>query len=132
MLMRSTLFREKLRAYFTEIDMLSIGKLNHKITFQKRTPELDELGQEHLDSFTDYKTVWATIHPLRGKEYWDARRVRADEIFKITIRYVPWVTEDMRIRYKNRFYNITSVADADIRGEFLEIYATEYANTHRE
>jgi len=112
--------------------MLSVGKLSHRITFQKRAPSVDAMGQEHLNTFADYKAVWATIRPLRGKEYWDAKRVRSDELYKITIRYVDWVREDMRIRYKNRIYNITSIMNAETRGEFLEIYATEYANTHED
>lgn len=116
--------------------MLNIGRLNHKVTILRRTPEEDELGQEHLAVFTPYKTVWATVAPLRGRDFWDARRVREDDTYKITIRQPAdhsWtITGDMRIKYKNRIFEIISPIDPDMRGEYWEINAVEHVNTHEE
>lgn len=113
--------------------MLNIGRLNRKVTFQKREVVTDEMGQEVNTGFADYKTVWATVSPLRGAEFWEAQKVRADEYYKITIRWKSWVTPDMRIKlHDGRLLNITGISDPDYTHEYLEILATEYVDTHKE
>ena len=108
--------------------MLNVGRLNRRVTFLKRNGTKDVMGQKTADRFKEYKTVWATVSPLRGSEYWEARKIRADEIFKITIRYKAWVTTDMRIQLGNegKVMDIISVTDPDTNHEFLEISATEH------
>lgn len=107
--------------------MLNIGRLNRRITFLKRSDAKDALGQDTAKKFEDYKTVWATVAPLRGSEYWEARKVRSDEVFKITVRYKTWVTEDMRIRLQDgKVMDITSITDPGTNHEMLEIMATEH------
>lgn len=112
--------------------MLNIGRLNKRITFMKKATVKDSMGQE-ADDFTDYKTVWSTIAPLRGGEYWEAQKIRADLVYKITIRYKDWVTPDMRIRLPGgRLIDITSIIDPSYTHEFLEILGTEHVDTHEE
>lgn len=113
--------------------MLNIGRLNQRVTFMVRTTTTDSMGQEVNTGFTEYKTVWATVAPLRGAEYWEAQKVRADEIYKVTIRYKNWLAPDMRVKLPDgRICDITAVIDKDYRHEFLEIHCTEHVDTHSE
>ena len=112
---------------------LDIGRLNKRITFLKPGTTTDSMGAETPDStFVEYKTVWATVNPLRGGEYWQAQRIRAESQYKITIRYKDWVVPTMRISFKDKIFRITSVIDVESDGHFMEIYATEYVDTHEE
>lgn len=113
--------------------MINIGRMNRRVTFLKRTVITDAMGQEVNTDFADYKTVWATIAPLRGAEYWEAQKVRADEVYKVTIRYQDWVLPDMRMRLPDgRVLDITAVIDPDYRHEYLEVHGTEHVDTHEE
>ncbi|MCI8748719.1 MAG: phage head closure protein [Lachnospiraceae bacterium] len=71
------------------------------------------------------KTVWASVEPVRGREYQEAQRIRPELTYKITTRYHKEVTPDMFIKYKDRYFNIISVINVRERNEMLEIVCTE-------
>ena len=104
---------------------MDIGKLNKRITFLKLIPDVDEMGQEIEGTWQPFKTVWANIKPLRGREYWDAKKKSAEQNYKIITRHHKGVTTDMRIQYKQKTFHIESVADVDEKGEMLEIHCFE-------
>lgn len=104
---------------------MNIGKLNKRITFLKLTTGYDEMGQEIEGAWQSFKTVWASIKPLRGREYWDAKKKSAEQNYKIMTRYHDGITDDMRIQYKNKIFNIESAVDVDEKGEMLEIQCFE-------
>ena len=47
---------------------MDIGKLNKRITIQKREIFINENGFE-VEGWKDYKIVWASIKNLNGKEF---------------------------------------------------------------
>ncbi|MBS4932232.1 MAG: phage head closure protein [Clostridiales bacterium] len=104
---------------------MNIGKLNKRITFLKPTTGHDEMGQEIEGAWQPFKTVWANIKPLRGREYWDAKKKSAKQNYKIITRYHDGVTNDMRIKYKEKIFNIESAADVEEEGTMLEIQCYE-------
>jgi SPP1 family predicted phage head-tail adaptor len=70
--------------------------------------------------------------PVRGAEYWQAQKIRAELQYKIYVRYKDWIVPTMRIKYGNKIFMITSLINVDTDNHFLEIYATEYVDTHEE
>lgn len=56
---------------------MEIGELRHKITFQKLTTTTNENGFE-VEAWEDYKTVWAAVSNLYGKEYFEAAAVQRE------------------------------------------------------
>lgn len=103
---------------------MRIGKLNKRVTFVSYDDEKNELGQNKKE-FKDVKTVWATFAPVRGREYYEAQKIREEVTYKLYCRYLPSVTSDMYIRYKDKLYEITSVIDVDLEHKMLEIYCVE-------
>lgn len=110
--------------------MLDIGRMDKRITFLKESESIGEFGQDKK-SFVPVKTVWATVKALRGTEYYEALRVRPEMTYKITCRWTPGITGDMRIKYKNHGEEkileiIGDPNDVNGAGEFYEMEAKEY------
>jgi SPP1 family predicted phage head-tail adaptor len=49
---------------------------------------------------------WASIEPARGKVFYEMERKADTEYSKITIRWRPGVTHDMKVKYQNHLYDI--------------------------
>jgi SPP1 family predicted phage head-tail adaptor len=83
------------------------GKLRHRITIQQESETSDSMGGNTI-MWNDVATVWASINPLSGKEYYDAEQVQSEVSHKIRIRYRSGITSDMRIDFKGRIFKIVS------------------------
>ena len=84
---------------------MSIGDLKHRITFQKPVISTNENGFE-VESFENYKTVWAKVSNLSGKEYFEAAAIQKEKTIKFLIRAGTDVDESMRIFFHGKDYNI--------------------------
>lgn len=103
---------------------MKISALNKRITIQELKLSINENGFE-VEEWIDFRTVWAGISNLNGREYFDAAAVQMENTVKITIRYIPGIDTSMRILFKNKYYNITSIDNIKYRNKFIEIKAME-------
>jgi SPP1 family predicted phage head-tail adaptor len=103
---------------------MDIGDLRHRITLQKFINEVNENGFE-TEVWQDYKTVWASVSNLSGKEYYQAAAVQVEKTVKFTIRYLYGISSDMRILFEGKQYNITSIDNIKYKNRFIEIKALE-------
>lgn len=107
---------------------MDIGELKHRITFQKLVTDINENGFE-MEDWQDYKTVWAAITNLHGREYFEAAAVKAENTVKFKIRYIQNIEPTMRIIFKGKRYNITSIDNIKYANKFIEIKAMEVDNS---
>lgn len=70
-------------------------------------------------------SVAGLVVPMSGREYEESQKLRAETTYKISTRYFPNITPDMRILHDNREFEIVSVLDLDGRHEELQIIAVE-------
>ena len=91
---------------------MGAGKYRHRITFQEPTETLNNVG-EPVVSWSDYKTVWAEVKPLKGEEYWASQQVNAEVTHRITIRYLDGITSEMRIKFGDRYFSIEPPLNPD-------------------
>lgn len=103
---------------------MPIGDLRHRITLQKFTTVVNENGFEE-EAWQDYETVWASVSNLSGREYYQAATVQAEKTVKFLIRYIEEVDTSMRILFKNKQYNITSIDNMKYTNKYIEIKALE-------
>lgn len=103
-----------------------IGKLRHRITIQNLVIIKDNIGQE-LEEWQDIATIWASVEPLSGKEYFNAQQTNSKVSTKITIRYLSGVTSEMRIIFQKHTYNILSVINFEERNIYLQLLCAEKA-----
>lgn len=74
------------------------GELRHRITLQRATEARDSFGQA-VKTWSDVATVWASVEPLRGREFLDARQLQREISAHITIRWRDDVDAGMRVRW---------------------------------
>lgn len=103
---------------------MAIGDLRHRLTLQKFTTVVNENGFEE-EAWQDYKTVWASVSNLSGREYYQAATVQAEKTVKLLIRYSQELDTSMRILFKNKQYNITSIDNMKYANKYIEIKALE-------
>lgn len=101
---------------------MDIGELSHRITLQILETITNDNGFE-VETWIDFKTVWAAISNLHGREYFAAAAVQAENTVKFTIRYTDEVDTAMRILFKYKQYNITSIDNIKYANKFIEIKA---------
>lgn len=102
---------------------MDVGRLNKRITLCAYMEEKNELLQiEH--KLKEIKTVWASVEPLRGREYQEAQKIRPELTYKITIRYRE-VSPDMIIKYKGKLFEVVSGINIKENNSVLELMCTE-------
>jgi len=103
---------------------MDIGRMNKRVTFCRYKEKKNELMQNE-QALESKKTVWASVEPMRGREYQEAQRIRAELTYKITTRFQEETTPDMLIKFKDRYFQIISIINVRERNEMLEIVCTE-------
>ena len=86
---------------------MNIGKLNKRVTIKSSSTTQDSYG-EQVETYTDVATVWASIEPLVGKEYYAAEQANSEVSIKVRIRYRTGINDKMIVFYGNRKLLIVS------------------------
>lgn len=103
---------------------MDIGDLKHRVIFQKFTIVVNDNGFEE-EAWKDFKTVWAFVSNLHGREYFEAAAIQAEKTVKFIIRFTKKIDESMRIKFRDKQYNITSIDNIKYANKFIEIKAME-------
>lgn len=111
--------------------MDKIGRLDKRVTIQRRSATLDGYGQE-LDSWTTIAQVWAQVKPLGGRERMRTVAMVVESILThtVTVRYSdtlmpPLEADAWRILYGSRILNISTSRDVEEDRRFIEFDCTE-------
>jgi SPP1 family predicted phage head-tail adaptor len=99
---------------------MDIGKLNKRIVLQYIDGSIFKDGVD-VENWVDSVTIWAKAEPLRGKELWMAQSIHQEINMKFTIRYRKDVSEDMRILYDRKYFEIVSIVDIEEKHTYMEI-----------
>ena len=100
------------------------GNLRNLITLQ--TPvEIQAASGEPAITWVDFYTVYGSIQPLIGREYFMSKQTKSTVNGKVNIRYIKGVKAKMRIKFGSRYYNIDSIIDPEERHRELVVYVTE-------
>lgn len=107
---------------------MNFSKLRHRITIQENISVKDSFGAE-TPNWTDVASVWASIEPLSGKEFFAAQQINAEVNTKITMRYREGIKPEMRVVFNERMFNIISVINENERNISLILMAKESINS---
>lgn len=84
-------------------------RLRHSVTLQSRATSLDAYGQ-NVGTWSNFATVRAGIEPIGGTEAMKAGQNVAEQNVRIVMRWIPGVTEQMRVLWGAVYYEIVAVA----------------------
>jgi SPP1 family predicted phage head-tail adaptor len=100
------------------------GQMSKKVTVQQATETRDSDGGI-IQAWATFATLWCSIEPIKGDEFFAAQTTGATVTHRIRTRYCPGVTPKMRLSWDSRIFNILSVINFKERNAELEIMASE-------
>lgn len=77
---------------------MQAGKLRQRLTIQRRIETQNSTGEVE-QRYEDWQTVWGSIEPISGREYFSAQQIQSDITTRIRLRYQPGITPKMRIAH---------------------------------
>ena len=102
---------------------IDIGELNKKIEIIGFDFGEDEIGQDIREEMPR-KKMWAKVEQTESKETVKNLKNEAQEEKEFTIRYRKGIKKTMKIRYREKNYDITSIKNVDEK--FAERYGENY------
>ena len=99
------------------------GKLNKKIDIVTVYERKNQNGFPIYEEKTYKADIWAAISQKSANEIFKANSTFATSQKRFLIRYVPGISYDMLIRYKDVLYDIKYINDYEDKNEYIEIIA---------
>jgi SPP1 family predicted phage head-tail adaptor len=106
---------------------LESGKLKHRVTIQIPGNARNSYG-EITESYTTFATVWASVQPLSGREYFNSQQEHSEVSTRIRIRYLYGVVPKMRVIMGSKTYLIKDVINKDEGNVELQLMCKEVIN----
>lgn len=88
---------------------MQAGKLRHRVTFQAHDGSQNSVGELDPAGWVNQATRWASVRPLRGREFLESRALQSDVDTRIVTRYYEQARPDWRIVWNAHTYIIVSV-----------------------
>ena len=121
---------------------IKLGKLKNLISIKRPLDFQNEYGEQTDDltwSNSDltweqaeatwdnylYKDVWASIEPLIGKEFYDAKKIQSEATVKIRIRFKSGIESNMQVEHGTKLYEIISIENPYIENKELILMCKE-------
>lgn len=86
---------------------INAGEFRHVIIIQKLVKVRNEFG-ELIDTWNDFLELRAAVYPLSGKDLFAAETINSETTHKVNIRYIEGISSAMRVKFKDRYFEITS------------------------
>lgn len=103
---------------------MDIGRLKHRITFQELSQNKNEYG-ELVEEWLDIKTVWAEIKPVSGNQFFAAKQINSEISHNVYIRYRTDLKPSMRIKFKERVFEVLYLMNVNEDNQLMQIYCKE-------
>lgn len=81
------------------------GLFRNRIDIIEVTYETDDYNN-HIEKEEVKCSAWAMIKTLKGSEYLKAAAVQAERVYRFIIHYSPGITNEMKIKYDGRLFDI--------------------------
>jgi SPP1 family predicted phage head-tail adaptor len=108
--------------------LLRAGKLRRRLIIQQATESQGSTG-EMAPTWGTFATVYGSVEPLRGREFWAAKEQQAQVDTRIRIRYRAGVTPKMQVLDGTRLFLIYAVIDPETRHQEIQLMAQEVVAT---
>ena len=91
---------------------MNAGKLTHLIVLQKKSLTQDaELNS--IVTWLDWRTIWTSPLPKTGREYYKLATVNSEITEAFKIRYIGFMSPHLRIKFRNKYFEIIEVINTD-------------------
>ena len=106
------------------------GDRDKKVTVKQldiNVSALNEYGEVSTEQrYVDFKVnVWASVSPVKGREFWQAEQMQSNVTARIEFDYFPGVTRSMRVYYGTHIFKIIAVIDVNEMHRTLQLMCEE-------
>ncbi|QQE75215.1 phage head closure protein [Brevibacillus composti] len=101
-----------------------VNRLNKRVTIRRQIWAENSMG-ERKQAWEDYVTVWASVEPLRGQEFFVAQRSEADVTTRIRIRHRDDIDRSMTVRCNGVDFEIMYIIHPNFNGRELQLMCRE-------
>lgn len=107
--------------------MINPGELRHKVDILTPPEAQNDYGEEDpTEEWTVFKTVWAAVEPLKGRELFTAQQINSEITCKVKMWYIAGVKAKMRIRARGQVFEIVGPpVDLNLAHRELELMCKE-------
>lgn len=98
------------------------GKFRNKITIEHFVEETNENGYP-VEDWKSFKSLWAQIKTVKGSEIVTSGTEINADTYRFIVRYTDGITPKMRVKFKNRTFDIQSVLNDDEEMRTITIVA---------
>jgi SPP1 family predicted phage head-tail adaptor len=102
-----------------------VGRFRHRIDVLSRPEGLDSLGRATRSGWVVTRRPWGEWRDLSGQERELARQIVADVSVLVTIRHLPGLDTQSRLRHDGKTVEIRAVLDPDGHGRQMLVYCSE-------
>jgi SPP1 family predicted phage head-tail adaptor len=99
------------------------GRLRERVTIQQATETRNRLG-ESVSTWATFVERWASVEGLSGREVLQSGQQQTENTHRVRMRYVDGLKGTMRIMWRGRVLEITSLLEHANRSEH-ELLCTE-------
>jgi SPP1 family predicted phage head-tail adaptor len=96
--------------------MIKAGDLRERVTVQIASGSTNALGETVL-SWSNSTAVWASVEGASAREAIAAGQQETSVTHKVRMRYLPGLTQNMRLSWRSRTLDIVSLLEHNNRSE---------------
>lgn len=100
--------------------MIEPGKLRERVTVQIASGTTNALGETVL-TWANSTAVWASVEGVSAREALAAGQQDVTITHRVRLRYLPGLTQQMRLEWRSRTLNIVSLLEYGNRSEHVAI-----------
>lgn len=108
------------------------GAYRSLVTIQQYVSGFDDIGNPS-EEWQDYKTCYAYVNGLSGREYWEAAVVHGENTVEFVFRWKSFFdsmnTKQYRLLFNGGIYDITSIDNIQFRNKTVKIKAVTKSGT---
>lgn len=105
---------------------MDAGAYRKKVKIQKYVNGFDAIGNP-VNEWQDYKSAYAYVNGLSGREYWQAAAVHGENTVEFVFRWKPFFddmnTKEYRIILNKSIYDINLIDNLAFRNKTVKIKA---------
>ena len=90
--------------------MRSAGDRDSRVVIEQKSVTRNSIGEEAVSWVTLY-TRWASVKPLRGKEFFAAEQTQSSVDYRVNLLKPLPLTREMRIKHGSITMDIVSIID---------------------
>lgn len=90
--------------------MRSAGDRDSRVVIEQKSITRNGIGEESV-SWVTFDTRWASVKPLRGKEFFAAEQTQSSVDYRVNLLKPLALTREMRIKHGSITMDIVSIID---------------------